>query len=53
VAVVGYLRIYKPWQMLRRPYRVVEVRPEHGAVWSLPLEPVGHPGLRFQAGQFA
>ncbi len=53
VLLVAYLRIYKPWQMLRRPYRVVEVRPQHGAVWSLALEPVGHQGLRFQAGQFA
>lgn len=53
VLLVAYLRIYKPWRMLRHPYRVVEVRPQHGAVWSLALEPVGHEGLRFQAGQFA
>ncbi len=53
IALVAYLRIYKPWQMLQRPYRVIEVRPEHGNVWSLALEPVGHEGLRFQPGQFA
>ncbi len=53
VALVAYLRVFKPWQMLRRPYRVVAVRPERGAIWSLALEPVGHAGLRFEPGQFA
>ena len=53
VAMVAYLRVYKPWQMLRRPYRVTLVRAEHGAMWSLALEPVGHAGLRFEPGQFA
>lgn len=53
VLAVAYLRIYKPWQMLRHPYQVVKVEPEHGAVWSLVLEPVGHAGIRFRAGQFA
>jgi predicted ferric reductase len=53
VLVVAYLRLFKPWQMLRRPYHVVEVRPQHGSVWSLVLEPVNHEGLRFEAGQFA
>ncbi|MBN1401596.1 MAG: ferric reductase-like transmembrane domain-containing protein [Anaerolineae bacterium] len=53
VLLVAYLRVYKPWRMLRRPYRVVEVRSERGATWSLALEPLGHFGLRFQPGQFA
>jgi predicted ferric reductase len=53
VFLVAYLRVYKPWRMLRRPYRIVEVRAERGAMWSLSLEPVGHAGLRFEAGQFA
>ena len=53
VLLVAYLRLYKPWRMLRRPYHVVEIRPQHGAVWSLKLEPVGHEGLRFEPGQFA
>ena len=51
--LVGYLRVWKPWQMLRRPYRVVEVRPEQGNVYTLAVEPVGHAGLRFEPGQFA
>jgi len=50
---VAYLRVYKPWQMLRRPYRVVGVQPERASTWSLTLEPMGHGGMRFQPGQFA
>ena len=53
VLLVGYLRIYKPWRMLRRPYRVVGVKAEHGAVYSLALEPVGRSGITFLPGQFA
>ena len=53
VLAVAYLRVYKPWQMLRRPFRVAEILPERGAVWSLLLEPEGHAGIRFRAGQFA
>ncbi|MHB1319784.1 MAG: ferredoxin reductase family protein [Anaerolineae bacterium] len=51
--LVLYLRVFKPLQMLRKPYRVVEVRPELGKTYSLVLEPVGHAGLRFEPGQFA
>jgi predicted ferric reductase len=53
VALVAYVRIVKPWRLLRKPYRVTEVRPERGRAWTLRLAPVGHPGLRFQPGQFA
>ena len=53
VGVLGYVRVVKPWRLLRRPYRVAEVRPERGDAWTLVVEPVGHSGLRFQAGQFA
>lgn len=53
VFLVAYLRVYKPWKMLRRPYRIVEVSPERGAMWNLALEPVGHEGMRFEPGQFA
>jgi predicted ferric reductase len=51
--LVAYLRIFKPWRMTRRPYRVVGVSAEHGAVYSLALEPEGHSGLTFLPGQFA
>lgn len=48
-----YVRIVKPWFMLKRPYRVEAVVPEHGDVWTLVLRPQGHAGMAFQPGQFA
>jgi predicted ferric reductase len=53
VGALAYVRLWKPLVLLRRPYRVVEVRRERGNSWTLVLEPEGHPGLRFRAGQFA
>ena len=53
VLLVVYVRIIKPWRMRTRPYRVAEVRQERGNSWTLALEPVGHQGMRFNAGQFA
>lgn len=53
VAVVLYVRLVKPWRLLRRPWRVVAVRPEAGDAWTLVLEAQGHDGLRFDPGQFA
>jgi predicted ferric reductase len=51
-ALVG-TRLIRPWRSARRPYRVVDVRPERDRSWSLTLEPIGHAGLRFLPGQFA
>ncbi|WP_199311740.1 ferredoxin reductase family protein [Anabaena subtropica] len=48
-----YVRLVKPWLMLKKPYLVEEVRPERGNVWTLALRPVGHNGFPFQPGQFA
>lgn len=48
-----YVRLVKPWLMLKKPYLVEEVRPERGNVWTLALRPRGHKGFRFQPGQFA
>jgi len=54
IALIGYVRLVKPWRMLRNPYRVAEVRHERGDACTLVLEPEGHPdGMRFQPGQFA
>lgn len=51
---VVWMRVVKPLNQLRKPYRVVEVRPELSKTWTLVLEPDGHEGLkRFQPGQFA
>ncbi len=53
LAATVYIRVISPLQLLRRPYRIVEVRPERGNAWTLALEPDGHSGMRFMAGQFA
>jgi predicted ferric reductase len=54
VALFAWVRVVRPWRHLRRPYRVVEVRPERAKTWTITLEPVDHAGLgRFMPGQFA
>src|SRR5208282_6859008 len=51
-ALLLYVRIVKPVFMLRRPYRVAEVREERGDTRTLVMHPVGHPGFHFSPGQF-
>jgi predicted ferric reductase len=53
IAPLVYVRIVKPLFMLRRPYRIAEVREERGDAWTLAMRPDGHPGFRFSPGQFA
>ena len=53
IGLLIYVRIVKPLFMLRRPYRVAEVRKERGDTWTLAMQPDGHSGLRFRPGQFA
>ena len=48
-----YVRLIKPWIMLKHPYVVKQIIPERGDSWSLIVEPVGHPGMTFSAGQVA
>jgi len=38
--------------MLRRPYRIAEVRKERGDTSTLVMHPDGHAGFRFSPGQF-
>jgi predicted ferric reductase len=53
LGLLVYARALRPLWIRRKPYRVVEVRPERGSSWTLVLEPSGHRGKRFEAGQFA
>jgi 3-phenylpropionate/trans-cinnamate dioxygenase ferredoxin reductase subunit len=53
VAILIYIRLVRPILMLKRPYRVDEVIEERGDSWSLNLQPQGHAGMTFEAGQFA
>lgn len=50
--IVFYVRAFKPWRLLRRPYRVAGVTEERGNAWTLALEPIGHGGFSFEPGQF-
>jgi predicted ferric reductase len=52
IGLLLYVRIVKPLFMLRRPYRVSQVRMERGDTSTLVMQPVGHPGFRFSPGQF-
>jgi len=52
IGLLLYVRILKPLFMLRRPYRVAEVRRERGDTLTLVMQPDGHPGFRFSPGQF-
>lgn len=53
VALLLRVRLAKPIALSRRPYRVVEVRRLPGDCVSIALDPKGHEGFRFRAGQFA
>jgi len=48
-----YIRLIKPFFILRRPYCVEKISPERGDTWTLEIVPVGHSGIRFAPGQFA
>jgi predicted ferric reductase len=52
IGLLFYVRIVKPLFMLRRPYRITEVRKERGDTTTLVMQPDGHPGFRFRPGQF-
>jgi predicted ferric reductase len=53
VALLAYVRVVKPWRAKKKPWKVVENRKEAGDMRTLALEPEGHEGLSFRAGQFA
>ena len=52
IGLLPYVRIVKPLFMLRRPYRVAEVRQERGDTWTLVMRPDRYAGFRFSPGQF-
>ncbi|MBN3846370.1 oxidoreductase [Paraburkholderia sp. Ac-20342] len=52
IALLLYVRLFKPLFMLRRPYRITEVRSERGDTTTLVMQPDGHAGFRFKPGQF-
>jgi predicted ferric reductase len=52
IGLLFYVRIIKPLFLLRRPYRITEVRKERGDTTTLVMQPEGHAGFRFTPGQF-
>jgi predicted ferric reductase len=52
LGLLSYVRIVKPLFLLRRPYRISEVRQERGETFTLVMQPDGHSGFRFRPGQF-
>jgi predicted ferric reductase len=52
MALLLWVRIIKPMFVLRRPYRITDVRKERGETWTLRMQPDGHSGFRFTPGQF-
>jgi predicted ferric reductase len=53
VSLVAYLRLVKPAEQRRKPWRVVDVKDEGADTFRLTVEPVGHDGFAFLPGQFA
>lgn len=53
LALIVYVRIVRPARVAVSPWRVAEVRPERGNVWTLVLEPPAGTRLGFAPGQFA
>lgn len=55
LAMASLLAVYllRPLALARRPWRIASIAPAAERSWALVLEPVGHAGLRFRAGQFA
>jgi len=53
VLIILYIRVGKPYALLKRPYKVEKVVEERGDSWTLWLRPDGHDGFDFQSGQFA
>jgi 3-phenylpropionate/trans-cinnamate dioxygenase ferredoxin reductase subunit len=51
--VIVWVRLFKPWRELHRPFVVESVREELGNARTLTLAPSGHQGFRFAPGQFA
>ena len=48
-----HVRMLRPLRLLRRPYRIESVQPEHGRAVTITVVPDGHAGFDYRAGQFA
>jgi predicted ferric reductase len=55
IALGSLFAIYlvRPWRLTRRPWRIAALERVGDRLWALTLEPDGHAGLAYRAGQFA
>lgn len=47
-----HTRLIRPWLNKKKPYKVIEVKPERDNCYTLTLKAEGHPRMKFIAGQF-
>jgi predicted ferric reductase len=50
---MAWVRVIKPFILLRKEYEVKRIIPERGNAYTIVLESIKHPRFRFQPGQFA
>jgi predicted ferric reductase len=51
--MILYIRLIKPIRLLKYPYEITDIIEERGKTWTMVLEPIGHAGHDFRAGQVA
>lgn len=52
ISMLIHNRVWRPYQMKKKPWKVDSVTKEVDSIWSVILEPVNHEGISFNAGQF-
>ena len=53
IGLLLYVRVIRPFQLLRKPFELVQVKHERNQTWTIVLKPKGHAGFDFIPGQFA
>lgn len=53
IGLLLHNRVWRPYQMKKKPYKITNIKKEVDSIWSIELEPQGHRGFEFKAGQFA
>lgn len=52
LGLVVFVRVLRPIALLKRPWKVVDVRPERGRSWTVAVAPEDGQGFDYRAGQF-
>jgi predicted ferric reductase len=51
--LILYIRLYKPWRLINKPYEITEVKKENNRVTTLTVQPAANNSFNFLPGQFA